>query len=68
MEGFPSSVFPRLKDPLVVQVKHITRLGSLRLDQDMLRLTLKVKSFPSFTMPDGMDKLSRLTFQTGSQC
>lgn len=43
---------PSSQDPLVVQGKLITRLGSLRLDQDELRLAPKVRSFPYSTMPD----------------
>ena len=39
--------------PLADQGRHITRLRSLRLDQDKLHLALEVRSFPSSTMPVG---------------
>ena len=42
----------RTQDPLAIQSIHITRLGSLRLDQDELRLAPEVRSFPSSIIPD----------------
>ena len=75
--GFPSTCPSWTQDPLVDQGRYITRMGSLRLNQDKLRLAPKVKfSFfhnakwngqtkptdlsNELTMPDGIDKPSRL--------
>uniref|UniRef100_F6GXH7 Uncharacterized protein n=1 Tax=Vitis vinifera TaxID=29760 RepID=F6GXH7_VITVI len=66
--GLPSTCPSQTQDPLADQGKHVTHLGSLRLDQNKLHLASEVRSFPSSTMPNKMDRLSRLTFQTSSQC
>ena len=66
--GLPSMCPSQTQDPLADQGKHITRLRSLRLDQDKLRLAPEVRSFPSSTMSNGMSRPSQLTFQTGSRC
>ena len=50
--GLPSTC-PSSQDPLIVQGKLTTCLGSFRLDQDELCLAPEVKAFPHFTMPDG---------------
>ena len=55
-----STCHSQTQDPLADQGKLITRLGSLRLDQDKLCLAPEVRSFSSSTMPDGMDRSSRL--------
>ena len=55
-----STCHSQTQDPLANQGKLITRLGSLRLDEDKLRLAPEVRSFSSSTMPDGMDRSSRL--------
>ena len=41
--GFPSTCPSWTQDPLVDQGRYITRMGSLRLNQDKLRLAPKVK-------------------------
>ena len=52
------------QDPLANQDKHVTRLGSLRLDQDKFRLAPGVRVFLSSTRLDEIHNLGSLESQT----
>ena len=58
--GLPSTCPSQTQDPLGDQGRHITRLGSLHLDQNKLCMALEVRSFPSSILSNEMDKPSRL--------
>ena len=63
--GLPSTCPSQTQDPLGDQGRHITRLGSLHLDQNKLCMALEVRSFPSSTIPDEIDRPSRLDISDG---
>ena len=65
MWGLLSTCPSQTQDPLADQDKCITRLGSLYLDQDKLRLTQEVRSFPSSTILDRTDRQNRLDLSDG---
>ena len=63
--GFSFTCPSQTQDPLANQGKRITCLGSLRLNQDKVHLTLEVRSFHSSTILYGIDRQIRLGLSDG---